>query len=125
MSEAMQGASLDTIDLLFTRGADIKRGQLLHSAIIRQGPEEEVIELVDLLLKKGAPINEIQYQNHPQNFGELNAFSLGTPLHYAAERGSQTLVSYLLKNGADQSIKNSIGKTAIEVAPHMKFSEVE
>ena len=125
MSDAMQHASLDTINLFFTRGADINHGQLLHNAVIREGPEEEVIKLVDLLLEKGAPINEIQYQNYPQNFGELKAFSLGTPLHYAAEDGRQMLVSYLLHKGADKLIKNSKGKTVNEVAPHMKFSEVE
>ncbi|OBT69335.1 hypothetical protein VE03_01038 [Pseudogymnoascus sp. 23342-1-I1] len=125
MSNAMQCASLDTINLLFTHGADINHGQLLHNAVIREGPEEEVIKLVDLLLKKGALIDEIQYQNDPQTFGELEAFSLGTPLHYAAEMGKEMLVSHLLKNGANQHIKNSKGKTVIEVAPHLKFSDVE
>jgi len=111
--------------MLFTRDADIRRGQLLHNAVLRHGPEEEVIELVGLLLDKGASINEIQYQNHPQTFGELQAFSLGTPLHYAAEEGKEKLVSYLLKKGANQLIKNSKGKTVVEVARHMKQSKVE
>jgi len=68
MSEAMFRATLDTIKMLFSRGGDIKRGQLLHNAVFRDNPD--VVELAGLLLDRGASINEIQYENHPQAFGE-------------------------------------------------------
>jgi hypothetical protein len=60
MSDAMCRASFVTIHMLFARGADIRQGQLLYNALLRDGPEHEVIELVELLLGKGATINEIQ-----------------------------------------------------------------
>jgi len=91
--------------MLFARGADISQGQLLHHAVLRPVSEDEVIKLVELLLGKGASVNEIQYENHPQTYGELVNFSLGTPPHYAAQAGKRMVVSYLLEKGADLSIK--------------------
>jgi hypothetical protein len=110
--------------MLFARGADIRQGQLLHNAVLRDGPEHEVIELVELLLGKGATINEIQYENHPQTFAELQDFSLGTPLHYAAQAGKEMVVSYLLNKGADPLIRNTKGRTVIEAAGHTNQSAV-
>jgi ankyrin repeat protein len=102
--------------MLFVYGADIRQGQLLYNTVLRDGPEHEVIELVELLLGKGATINEIQYKNHPQTFVELQDFSLGTPLHYAAQAGKEMVVSYLLNKGADPLIRNTKGRTVIKAA---------
>jgi ankyrin repeat protein len=82
--------------------------------MFRDGPDTR--ELVDLLLGMGAPINEVQYKNHPQAWAERSAFALGTPLHYAAEEDKPELVSYLLRRGADPSIRDSLGLTALETA---------
>jgi hypothetical protein len=122
MTEAMCRASLETIQMLFGRGGDIKRGQLLHSAVLRGGPD--VVELVGLLLDMGASINEIQYENHPQAFRERYAFALGTPLHYAAEEGNLELVLFLLQKGANPSIKNTKDRTVYETADFLKEYEV-
>jgi len=56
--------------------------------------------------------------------GNVNAFGLGTPLHYAAGEGKLELVSYLLQRGADPSIKNTKGRTVIETAEFRKKAEV-
>jgi ankyrin repeat protein len=122
MSEAMCRARLDTIKMLFRRGGDIKLGQLLHHAVL--GDSADVLELVGLLLDMGAPINEIQYENHPQSFRELSAFALGTPLHYAAEENNLELVSYLLKRGADPSIKNTKGRNVLQTAEFLQLPNV-
>jgi ankyrin repeat protein len=39
-----------------------------------------------------------------------------TPLHFAALRGSQDVVEYLVGKGADQTIRNRNGETAMQVA---------
>ena len=55
------------------------------------------IDVVKLLLAKGADINTI-----PPGFDYA-----GTGLHYAALRGHRTMVDFLLKNGANPNIKDS------------------
>lgn len=122
MSQAMRRAPLDIIKILFDRGGDLKQGQLLHHAVLREGPDD--LELVGLLLDIGLPINEIQYQNCPQTFEECYAFALGTPLHYAAEKGKPELVSLLLQRGADPSLKNTKGRTGLETAIFLQKTEV-
>jgi ankyrin repeat protein len=107
-------ASLDTIQMLFRRGGNITYGQLLHNAVLREGPD--ALLLVDLLLRKGASINEIQYQNHPRAFAEQSAFALGTPLHYAVKLAREDLVVFLINHGAELSIRDTRGRTALDIA---------
>jgi len=47
-----------------------------------------------------------------------------TPLHLAADRGHLGVVSLLLQNGADPSIKDSDEQTAIELARCAEHSEI-
>jgi hypothetical protein len=116
MSEAMRRASLDTIQMLFSRGGNIAYGQLLHNAVLRQDSDTQL--LVDYLLCQGAwaSINEIQYQHYPQAFAERFPFALGTPLHYAVELGHEDLVVFLISCGADLTIRNTSGMTVLEIA---------
>lgn len=60
--------------MLFDCGGNINRGQILHHAVRREGPEPDVIDLVELLLSKGAPINDIQYANHQKSYYQLSLF---------------------------------------------------
>ena len=122
MSVAMFHAPLSVIRMLFEHGGDIKRGQLLHNAVLRDGPD--ALELLSLLLDMGAAINEIQYENHPQAFGERYAFALGTPLHCAVREEKPELVSYLLQRGADYSIKDTLGRTALQTAEFLQKPKV-
>jgi ankyrin repeat protein len=112
----MSFASLDTIRMLFDHyNGDVHRGQLLHHAVFRDGPESEVVELLQLLLDKGASINQIQYKNHPRSWAQKEPFGMGTPLHYAVDLNRLHVVSFLLENGADPTIADSKGKTASDI----------
>lgn len=122
MSEAMCLASLDTITLLFDRGGDIKRGQLLHNAVQRASPD--VLELVSFLLDRGISINEIQYQNHERSWRDRFPFGLGTPLHYAAQEGKVHVVKLLLSRGADPTIKDAKGRTVLQSAEFYRQTQV-
>jgi ankyrin repeat protein len=122
MSEAMCLASLDTIKLLFDRGGNIKRGQLLHNAVQRASPDAP--ELVSSLLDKGISINEIQYQNHAPSWRDRFPFGLGTPLHYAAQEGKVELVKLLLSRGADPTVKNTKGRTVLQSAEFYRQAQV-
>lgn len=112
----MKLAFLDTITMLFDHGGDVHRGQLLHNAVWRKGPESEVVRLIELLLSKGASINEVQYSSHAPSYGLRSPFGMGTPLHYAVEQNKLAVVSCLLEHGADPRIANSRGRTALEMS---------
>lgn len=108
-SYAVYAAPLETIDYLFSKGADIQYGQLLHHAVLRE--KSDTLEVVRRLVKRGAPINEIKYETDQATYREREPFGLGTPLHRAAEFGKKAIVIYLLKQGADSLKLDSKGKT--------------
>jgi ankyrin repeat protein len=123
MSMAMWDAPMDTIRLLFERGGDIIKGQLLHNAV-RHRKTPDVFELVNLLLDKGMPVNDIQYKHHYPSWMINCPFYMGTPLHYAASEGNLELVKLLLSRGADPTIKNSNDKSLLQLAERYKRAEV-
>lgn len=55
-----------------------------------------------ILLDKGSPVNVCNTKNW-------------TPLHYAAYEGASNMVGLLIRNGADPTLPDSMGKTAIDV----------
>lgn len=108
-SQAMLCAPLDIIDHILDRGVDIGRGELLQWAVIRQKPD--VLDVVQRLVDRGAPINKLKYEDDPASFDERMPFGLGTPRHRAAECGKADVVHYLLEHGADPLKLDSKGKT--------------
>jgi FOG: Ankyrin repeat len=121
MSYAVECASVDIIELLFDRGADIRKGQLLHHAIERQ---TDVIDVVAILLRQGASINAKMYQDHYFSWRLYYFMGLGTPLHKAAELGRIDVVRYLISQGADVNIKDSMGQTALDCAAKRGHSHI-
>jgi len=95
----MYGAPLETIDHLFSRRADACCGQLLHHAVLRD--RSDALDVVRLVVERGAPINEIRNEKEPIVYWDREPFGLGTPLHRAAEFGKIDIVKYLLEQGAD------------------------
>ena len=62
---------------------------------------------IDFLLDRGAPINDVMYQNRLQDYLMQIAFGLGTPLHKAAESGRLEVVKHLVKRSADPLIPDA------------------
>lgn len=96
MSFAVQQAPVQTIRLLFDRGGDIERGQLIHHAVERGN---DVIEVVQLLLQKGTSLNARMYGHHSASWNLQWDKGLGTPLHRTAELGKVDVVRFLLRKG--------------------------
>jgi len=69
-----------------------------------------------MLISKGASINEVQYSGHSQSWGHEHFKGLGTPLHRAVELGKGDAVRYLLEMGADRSMKDTRGRTLLDIA---------
>jgi hypothetical protein len=110
MSYAMTDAPLSMVDMLFLRGGNIRYGQLLHHAVLREGPD--ALELVRKLIEEhGAPFDEVKYKDKPDSFSKRCMFGLGTALHRAAEFNKRDIVEYLLWKGADPLKLDTKGRT--------------
>lgn len=109
LSYAVEQASLPTVKLLLDRGGDVHKGQLLHHAVERQ---TDTIEVLGMLLKRGAPLNSKMYENHYSSWRLYYFMGLGTALHKAAELGKADVLRYLLDQGADVSIKDATNRSA-------------
>lgn len=120
LSYAVESAPISIISLLLNHGGDIQKSQLLHHAINRQS---ETIELLSLLLGKGAAINATIKDHYP-SWRLYYFMGLGTVLHRASELGKVDIVRYLISQGADPSITDANGRTAIQCAEKLKRREV-
>ncbi|KNG89120.1 Ankyrin repeat protein [Aspergillus nomiae NRRL 13137] len=112
LSLAVESAPISVIHFMLSRGGNVQQGQLLHHAVERP---TDTIEVLGLLIEKGAPINSAMYDDYP-SWALLFFTGVGTPLHKAAELGKVDVVRYLISQGADQSINDANGRTAIECA---------
>jgi hypothetical protein len=84
-------------------------------------PQARAIKTIDLLLDAGADIN-YRITDSRTHTAKLMSYVAGrdqegrTALFAAAEQGQDRVVKHLLERGADASIRDAAGKTALDVA---------
>ncbi|KAJ5223645.1 hypothetical protein N7468_008187 [Penicillium chermesinum] len=121
LSYAVEQASLSIVKLLLDRGGDVHKGQLLHHAVERQ---TDIIEVLGILLERGAPLNSKMYENHYPSWRLYYFMGLGTALHKAAELGKADVVRYLVDQGADVGIKDATNRSAMDWAALNNHQEI-
>ncbi|KAK0270185.1 hypothetical protein LTR35_001066 [Friedmanniomyces endolithicus] len=116
LSAAVEFASLPTIQRLVDHGGSVTCGQLMHYALRRKSDDR--LQVMEFLLQQPSPppISKLMCQDEPWWFESQKVFGLGTPLHDAAASGDLDAVRFLIAKGSDPSIKDSLGKLAIEKA---------
>lgn len=112
LSLAVESAPVSVIHLMLSRGGNVQKGQLLHHAVERQ---VDTIEVLKLLVEKGAPLNATVYDDYP-SWALFHFMGLGTPLHRASELGKADVVRYLISKGANLKIEDAKGRTPLECA---------
>ena len=105
---------MSTIKLLLHRSSGIQQGQLLHFAVQRRG--DDSLEIVELLLNLGCPIDSIWFKDDPRSWLEWGIGEAGTPLFTAAEQGRDDMVKFLLSRGANAALVSNRGRTPLDVA---------
>ncbi|OJJ78186.1 hypothetical protein ASPBRDRAFT_191433 [Aspergillus brasiliensis CBS 101740] len=113
LSLAVESAPISVIQLMLRRGGDARKGQLLHHAIDRYSDN---IAVLRLFIEHGADVNATMYEDHYPSRALFGFMGLGTPLHKAAELGKVDVVRYLVSEGANLSIRDANGRTALEYA---------
>ena len=124
LSWAVQSAPLSTVKLLLQHEGAIHNGQLLHFASTRQLPDR--VEVVAFLLDSGASesINNVMYQDKPDDYLMNMYTDIGTPLHLAAKCGFLDLVKFLLSKGADPLVRDPRGKIALDRAQYAGHTDI-
>ena len=105
--------------ILVEHGGQIQSTDILVSAAKGNTPSTSAagrIEVVEYLLDCSAPIDAMEMQYHPGLFAMFTPFGLGTALYEASRKGNQDVVTLLLDRGASRDIKDTKGKTALDIA---------
>ena len=99
------------INLLLEHGAllDIKTRaghnvltETIHAGVCTQRPEDETVDMLRLFTEKGTDVNSTDKQGN-------------SALHWSCQFSMVETSQYLLSTGCDSSLKNSDGKTALEL----------
>lgn len=101
-------ASVEMAALLIEHGAHVK-----GSGAIVMAAEEGKLDMVKLLLDKGADINEIGIE-HPTD--PRYKEDMGSALHRAVVGEHEEVVKFLMDNGADVNLKDVMGRTPLALA---------
>jgi hypothetical protein len=122
ISVAVGRAPMSTIRLFLGRCGGIRGGQLLHFAIKRK--DEDAVEVIEMLLNLGCPIDSIMFQDDPRSWMEWKLGEPATPLFTAAQNGKTEIVRFLLGRGADPTKPSSKGCTPLEVAERNGYTSI-
>lgn len=106
---AIMRASTEVTELLLRHGAQLKNTSALKIAGYF-GRTDMILQL----LQHGVDINEIS--DNDEMMDAERAVGLGTALHEAAKNGQKAVVELLLEKGANPTLKDSLGKMALDLA---------
>ena len=122
LSTAAHHGSLATVRLLLARGADARCGSPLHHAA--RSPVPGRLAVLACLLEAGAALDALESADHPRRFRTWSPRGLGTPLHAAAKAARVAMVGALLAKGADRSVRDTRGRTPLELAEEWEHGRI-
>jgi hypothetical protein len=118
----LQSLTNECIQVLFMSGVyldaalDIYGPSLPKYTVLWEAARINLTETVKTLLQYGCNPNRLVQENRHKR--------LSTPLHVATHEGWAKIVKILIKYGADPSIKNGKGKTALDIAVKHKYKRI-
>jgi hypothetical protein len=109
-------STVKVFDLLLKHGARLELSLALHRAASAKFTDERRKLMEHLIEDFHIGVNQKDDSMGPRR--------IGTPLFYAARRGNLQGTRLLLKHGADATIKNHWGVTAVDEAERFRSKEV-
>ena len=126
LTNAIALGDIEVVRLLFSRGADVLHGNLLHSAVERKD-QYEGAELVEYLARRGVDVNARRHTNSAAWRQKAMSF-LPTPLYLACDEENIPVARALLQHGADPTreilCQGRSGPSALERARSIKNPEL-
>lgn len=111
-SYAARIAPFSVLSLLHSYGADFRKCNSLHCAA--RGGRVDVMRW--LLEKQRFPIDQRELEYDAELFEDRRSNKLGTALHVAVEGNSVKGARFLLEQGIDVEMPDSLGNTALQRA---------
>jgi ankyrin repeat protein len=117
---AAVNADADVMKLLLEHGADATiatgdRQTPIHAVLAGRAPEPQALELIRMLHKAGADVNEVALINHPE---EIRG---GTALHYAVRKRFKETIKLLASFKIDMDAVDQDGLTALDYTQSRGF----
>ena len=119
---AVRDGSLEMVKYLMEHGGNPRKGSLLHMAARRCAPGR--LAIIDFLVDSGAPINGLEYADCPRDFETWRRRGLGTALHAAVKSEQKTSIVTLLTKGARKDIKDTKGRTPLDLAKEWNLLDI-
>ncbi|RMZ90716.1 hypothetical protein DV736_g2042, partial [Chaetothyriales sp. CBS 134916] len=98
------------------------QGQYTVAELRRDLPD--YLRVLDLILSKNPPINNVMNQDHLASYYQQRVFALGTPLHEATEKGRLDIVKILAEKGTNPLMRDSCGDIPLQRAERMQRQSV-
>ncbi|KAL9099816.1 MAG: hypothetical protein Q9163_004739 [Psora crenata] len=116
LAAVAQLASVEMAALLIEHGARVQ-----GSGAIVMAAEEGNLNMVEMLLDKGADIDEIGIE-HPTD--EMYREDMGSALHRAVNGSHRDVVRFLIEKGANVHLKDVLGRTPLDLALARKNNDI-
>lgn len=112
------------VSLLLDQGARVDRGNVLSALCESKQPGR--LYILGLLIQRGAPVNAVDEDDsqYPPLIGVFEVQELGAPLHRAVDEGRVAIAAALLAHGADKAVRDSKGRTPVELAKELGRAEM-
>ena len=108
--------------LINEAGSDVHRGSPLIAAAASSEPGR--LEMARYLVGVGAPLDSLQHSDDERCFQNFRVIGLGTALHAAVRNDRREMCALLLELGADRTVRDTKGQTALDLAREMGLWEV-
>jgi ankyrin repeat protein len=100
-------------------------GTFLGSAAPKTNTPEKRLALAKLLIAKGVPVDSrFGHADLVDPRSAMVEYLDSTPLMFAAAKGDEAMVRFLLKSGADVNAKNRASKTPADFAANDSIKEL-
>jgi ankyrin repeat protein len=115
------------IKSLLSHGALLAPTNALHAAAAFVGgaPENQAsrVEIIKFLIAQGCDVNKLEFAGEEAFVNHYRSRAYGTPLHYAAAWGWDSIVECLLRNGADMGVQARNYKKGIACGTPLEWAE--